>query len=168
MAIISKETKNPVVPFSARPRLSPESLLGSWNVFQMIAMVVYPEPSSSNTTYPTPSSSLSGSMADTEEENKDKQPSLVYSCRECVRKRKPQSFADDGKEVEYANDILWLPGGVSSHLQPTSLGGVVLAVGWLGSDGSRLSMEREYDENGCLAEVRCNSEVRGGWVGGRM
>lgn len=46
--------------------------------------------------------------------------------------------------------------------------GLLLSVGWEVRPGMIVGLEREYDSQGVLAEVRTKTAVRGGWVGGPM
>jgi hypothetical protein len=46
--------------------------------------------------------------------------------------------------------------------------GLQVGLHWLVDDGSCLFIERQYDADGVLAEVRQGSAVKGGWSGGRM
>ena len=46
--------------------------------------------------------------------------------------------------------------------------GVVFRLGWELRDGTVRVLEREYDGDGILIEVRSKNCVRGNWIGGRM
>jgi hypothetical protein len=46
--------------------------------------------------------------------------------------------------------------------------GLVVRTGWEVEAGQMRVLEREYDADGVLVEVRAKSAIRGSWVGGRM
>lgn len=46
--------------------------------------------------------------------------------------------------------------------------GLQIGLHWLVDGGSCLFVERQYDGEGQLAEVRHGTAVKGGWSGGRM
>ena len=46
--------------------------------------------------------------------------------------------------------------------------GLRISVGWLVREGTLIGLQREYDSEGHLTEVRSRTAVRGGWVGGQM
>lgn len=46
--------------------------------------------------------------------------------------------------------------------------GLLMTFGWLAREDTMVLMEREYDSEGQLADVRNSTAVRGGWSGGRM
>ncbi len=46
--------------------------------------------------------------------------------------------------------------------------GLMFSFWWLVSGGTAMMVEREYDGQGNLVEVRHGSAVKGGWAGGKM
>lgn len=46
--------------------------------------------------------------------------------------------------------------------------GLLFSFWWLVADGTAMMVEREYDGQGNLVEVRHGSAVKGGWSGGKM
>eukprot|EP00850_Spirogloea_muscicola_P001924 SM000007S20884 [mRNA] locus=s7:721931:724678:- [translate_table: standard] len=172
-------------PFSQRPRPQLGDVAGSWKVFEVIGTALHHNSSGSG-------SSGDGSQANRQaadlpvevllkeaaardnggaglSNSKAREPvppSILYSCQETAIERSvPGQAGPDGDDDA---SVLWLPGGVTASVEVGDDGGLTLGLGWLCGSGMRLSMRRRYDSAGLLAEVRCASEVKDGWVGGRM
>lgn len=137
--------------FSTRERTLQQELAGSWKVFEVSATAVLPE------------ESVTGSLTD--------RPPYVYLSMETVKRRllpeKPVHFVDEDILDMQDVTVLWLPGGITAYVDQKEDGVLTIGIGWY-NDGVNLVMERVYNANGRLYEVRTKSEVKGGWVGGRM
>eukprot|EP00897_Mesotaenium_endlicherianum_P008707 jgi/Mesen1/7865/ME000042S07310 len=161
MASISASGGEDLVPLSARRRLSSTEVAGKWKVFETTATLLHDQPIDDDNDDVDNDSAGVGAHAE-----------VVYTCKETLKERGLPKAGVRRKEEWGASiddvSILWLPGGVSVTLDITEKGTLLAGVGWLSDEGSRLYLERVYDSRGLLQEVRSGSEVKGGWVGGRM
>lgn len=137
--------------FSQCPRLPPQELVGTWKVFEMSAIAVLPD--------------------NLEAGRSTERPPYVYMSMEMQKRRLlpdiPLHFADEDILDMQDVTVMWLPGGVNAYVDIKEGRTLTIGVGWY-SDGVNLVMERDYSANGKLFEVHTKSEVKGGWVGGRM
>ena len=69
------------------------------------------------------------------------------------------TLEESGASIEDVSH-LWLPAGISSRLEVGAEGELVIGLGWLDKQGSRLFIERHYGCDGRLQEVRSGSEAR--------
>ncbi|KAL5795074.1 hypothetical protein ACOSP7_003668 [Xanthoceras sorbifolium] len=133
-------------PFSQRKRTQPSELTGSWKVFEVSATPVFGE--------------------DTETQESNGTP-YVYLCTETLKKRSlpESSFRFGEEEMLDMQDVtmLWLPGGVSGYVDVKEDGTLCIGVGWYSNEGINLVMERDYEIDGKLKEVRWKSEVKRRW-----
>lgn len=132
-----------VKPFSQRRRVQPSELTGSWKVFEMSATPIYGEENTTEATHGVP---------------------YVYLCTENLKKRSlPENLVYFGEEemldMQDAT-VLWLPGGVTSYVDVNKDGTLCLGVGWYLDEGMNLVMERDYETDGKLKEVRWKSEMK--------
>ncbi|GAQ88127.1 hypothetical protein KFL_004020130 [Klebsormidium nitens] len=162
MEDISASKESPVVPYSLRESTSSSELEGQWKVFERIATVLH---GSEAEDAAGPSAvTVGGPRGDT--------VTVCYSTREVLRERfdetqgKAKGLKIKGRDED--EDVILLPGGVTSTISVKPEGGLTFGVGWLDEDGTRAFMERSYQANGRLDEVRSGQEVKGGWVGGSM
>ncbi|KAJ8556357.1 hypothetical protein K7X08_023115 [Anisodus acutangulus] len=136
-----------VKPFSQRRRVQPSELTGSWKVFEMSATPIYGE---DNTT-----------------EETDRVP-YVYLCTENLKKRSlpenPVYFGEEEMLDMQDATVLWLPGGVTSYVDVNKDGTLCIGVGWYSDEGMNLVMERDYETDGKLKEVRWKSEMKRRWT----
>lgn len=133
-----------VKPFSQRRRIQPSELTGSWKVFEMSATPIYGE---DNTTDGMP---------------------YVYLCTENLKKRSlpenPVYFGEEEMLDMQDATVLWLPGGVTSFVDVNKDGTLCIGVGWYSDEGVNLVMERDYEADGKLKEVRWKSEMKRRWT----
>ncbi|KAI5077373.1 hypothetical protein GOP47_0007197 [Adiantum capillus-veneris] len=137
--------------FSQHARLKPQELIGSWKVFELSATAV---------------------LADNVEAGESNQrPPYVYMTTETKKRRLlpelPLHFSDEDIMDMQDVTVMWLPGGISAYVDVKDDGMLTVGVGWY-ENGVNLVMERDYNTEGNLIEVHNKSEVKGGWVGGRM
>jgi hypothetical protein len=87
------------------------------------------------------------------------------------------SFWLPGGAVVTIRMVQWPPAGMPGAAAAASNGngvssgaarGLQVGLHWLVDGGSCLFVERQYDAEGVLAEVRQGTAVKGGWSGGRM
>lgn len=133
-------------PVSQRKRAQPSELTGSWKVFEVSATPIYDEESAAE------ESGLP----------------YVYLCTETMKKRSlPESSVYFGEEelldMQDAT-VLWLPGGVTGYVDVNKEGILCIGVGWYSDEGINLVMERDYDMDGKLKEVRWKSELKRRWT----
>jgi hypothetical protein len=132
-------------------------LVGTWKVFEMSATPVFSEGDQEE-------ESLSGS-------NQDNRPPFIYMTMETLKRRTlpeiPIHFIDEDVLDMQEVTMMWLPGGISAYVEIKGDGIFTVGVGWY-EDGINLVMERDYTSDGRLYDVRSKTEVKGGWVGGRM
>uniref|UniRef100_A0A7C9A9Z8 Uncharacterized protein n=1 Tax=Opuntia streptacantha TaxID=393608 RepID=A0A7C9A9Z8_OPUST len=137
-----------VKPFSQRKRIRPSELAGPWKVFEVSATPIYGD-----------------ELAIADESNVG--PPYVYLCMETLKKRSlPENPAYFGEEEMLDMQdvtILWLPGGVTAYVDVNSDGTLCIGVGWYSDEGINLVMEREYETDGKLREVRYKTEVKRRW-----
>ncbi|XP_059301735.1 uncharacterized protein LOC132053649 isoform X2 [Lycium ferocissimum] len=135
-----------VKPFSQRRRVQPSELTGSWKVFEMSATPIYSE--------------------DNTMEGIDGVP-YVYLCTENLKKRSlpenPVYFGEEEMLDMQDATVLWLPGGVTSYVDVNKDGTLCIGVGWYSNEGVNLVMERDYETDGKLKEVRWKSEMKRRW-----
>ncbi|KAH9623797.1 hypothetical protein KSS87_011612 [Heliosperma pusillum] len=133
-------------PFSQRKRTCASELTGPWKVFEMSATPIYGD-----------------DMAAQEGDG----PPYVYLCMETVKNRSlPENPAYFGEEeiVDLQDvTVLWLPGGVTSYVDVSKDGILCIGVGWYSDEGINLVMERDYETDGRLREVRTKSELKRRW-----
>lgn len=133
--------------FSQRRRLQPSELSGSWKVFEMSATPIYSEEGVTQETDDVP---------------------YVYLCTENLKKRSlPENPANFGEEEMLDMQdvtVLWLPGGVTSYVDVNKDGILCIGVGWYSDEGVNLVMERDYEMDGKLKEVRWKSEMKRRWT----
>lgn len=133
-------------PFSQRKRIQPSELTGPWKVFEVSATPIY------------------GDDLLTEEIN---DTPYVYLCTETLKKRNlpenPVYFVEEEMLDMQDTTILWLPGGVTSYVEVNEDGILCIGVGWYSDEGINLVMERDYDVDGKLKDVRSKSEVKRMW-----
>lgn len=136
-------------PFSERKRILPSDLTGSWKVFEVSATPIYGEEEEM-----------------TAEESNG--PPCVYFCMETLKKRNlpsnPSYFGEE--EIRDLQDVtvLWLPGGVTAYVDVDKDGILCIGVGWYSDEGINLVMERDYEADGKLKEVRSKTEVKRRWL----
>jgi hypothetical protein len=122
-------------------------LTGSWKVFEISATLVYSEETNV-------------------EEGGDAAP-YVYLCTETLKKRSsPEStnyFGEEERLDMQDMTVLWLPGGVTCYVDINSDGILCTGVGWYSDEGINLVMERDYELDGKLKDVRWKSEVKRRW-----
>lgn len=138
--------------FSQEPRLEPQNLVGTWKVFELSATAVLPDD-------------------DIQSKQSSERPPYVYMTMETQKRRLlPEvsvHFTDEDIMDMQDVTVMWLPGGISAYVDVKDGGILTIGVGWF-NDGINLVMERDYNADGKLCEVHSKSEVKGGWVGGRM
>ncbi|CAM6117380.1 unnamed protein product [Calypogeia fissa] len=125
--------------FSERPRHSPEDIVGSWKVFEVEGMALYPA-------------------------KPDERASFAFYCKESSMKRgfpeMPQLSVEDNSVDLSDFSMSWLTGNVSTYVSLGDTGALTFGVGWVCDDGTRLVMERAYGEDGKLLRVKSKSEIR--------
>ncbi|KAL2892561.1 Dihydroorotate dehydrogenase [Bienertia sinuspersici] len=135
-------------PFSQRRRTRPSELTGSWKVFEMSATPIF------------------GDETEAEAERSNGPP-YVYLCMETMKKRSlpdiPAHFGEEEMIDMQDVAVLWLPGGVTAYVDVNEDGNLCIGVGWYSDEGVNLVMEREYETDGKLREVRWKSEVKRRW-----
>ncbi|XP_047253855.1 uncharacterized protein LOC107845474 isoform X4 [Capsicum annuum] len=133
--------------FSQRRRVQPSELTGSWKVFEMSATPIYGEDNTMEATPGVP---------------------YVYLCTENLKKRSlpehPVYFREEEMLDMQDATVLWLPGGVTSYVDVNKDGTLCIGVGWYSDEGVNLVMERDYETDGKLKEVRWKSEVKRRWT----
>ncbi|XP_015055682.1 uncharacterized protein LOC107002252 [Solanum pennellii] len=136
-----------VKPFSQRRRIQPSELTGSWKVFEVSATPIYGEDNTTETTHGMP---------------------YVYLCTENLKKRSlpenPVYFGEEELLDMQDATVLWLPGGVTSYVDVNKDGTLCIGVGWYSDEGVNLVMERDYEADGKLKEVRSKSEMKRRWT----
>lgn len=141
------EVELDVKPFSQRKRIRPSELTGPWKVFEMSATPIY------------------GDETASEESNGN--PNYVYLCMETMKKRSlhenPAYFGEEEMVDMLDVAVLWLPGGVTAYVDVNNDGILCVGVGWYSVEGINLVMERDYEIDGKLREVRWKSEVKRRW-----
>ncbi|KAL9228821.1 hypothetical protein vseg_004359 [Gypsophila vaccaria] len=134
-------------PFSERKRIRPSELTGPWKVFEMSATPIYGD--------------------DTAEVQESNGPPYVYFCTETMKKRSlpesPVYFREEEMLDMQDVAVLWLPGGVTSYVDVNKDGILCIGVGWYSDEGVNLVMERDYETDGKLREVRSKSELKRRW-----
>eukprot|EP00250_Pteridium_aquilinum_P016812 c23304_g1_i1 orf=616-2226(-) len=137
--------------FSQLSRLKPQELTGTWRVFELSATAIVPD--------------------DLGADRSSERPPYVYMSMETEKRRLspelPVHFADEDIMDIQDVTVMWLPGGISAYVDVKEGGTLTVGVGWY-DDGVNLVMERDYNTDGKLCEVHSKSEIKGGWVGGRM
>lgn len=162
LAICSASKESPVVPYSLRESTSSSELTGQWKVFERIATILHG----------SEAEDAAGPSVVTVNGARGDPVTVSYSAREVLRERfdetqgKAKGLKIKGRDED--EEVILLPGGVTSTILVKPEGGLTFGVGWLDQDGTRAFMERSYQANGRLDEVRSGQEVRGGWVGGSM
>ncbi|KAF5744267.1 hypothetical protein HS088_TW08G00867 [Tripterygium wilfordii] len=135
-----------VKPFSQRKRTHPSELTGSWKVFEVSATPIFDDEMLTQESNDTP---------------------YVYLCSESLKKRNspenPIHFGEEDMLDMQDVTVLWLPGGVTTYVDVNNDGILCIGVGWYSDEGINLVMERDYEMDGKLKEVRCKSEVRRRW-----
>lgn len=138
-----------VKPFSQRKRTQPSELTGSWKVFEVSATPVFRR-----------------EETELEEEDKNGIP-YVYLCTETLKKRHLPESSVHFREEEVLDmqdvTMLWLPGGVTAYVDVKKDGTLCIGVGWYSDEGMNLVMERDYEIDGKLKEVRWKTEVKRRW-----
>ncbi|XP_021755227.1 uncharacterized protein LOC110720499 [Chenopodium quinoa] len=133
-------------PFSQRKRTRPSELAGSWKVFEMSATPIF---------------------ADETTAEISNNPPFVHLCMETMKKRNlpeiPAYFGEEEMIDMQDVAVLWLPGGVTAYVDVDNDGILCIGVGWYSDEGINLVMERDYETDGKLREVRYNSEVKRRW-----
>lgn len=133
-------------PFSQRKRTRPSELTGSWKVFEMSATPIFGDETAAE---------------------KSNGPPYVYLCMETMKKRNlPENPAWFGEEEMIDMQdvaVLWLPGGVTAYVDVNKDGILCIGVGWYSDEGINLVMERDYETDGKLREVRSKTEVKRRW-----
>ncbi|XP_057532537.1 uncharacterized protein LOC130810479 [Amaranthus tricolor] len=133
-------------PFSQRKRTRPSELTGPWKVFEMSATPIF---------------------GDDPKSEKSNGPPFVYLCMETMKNRSlPENPAYFGEEEMIDMQdvaVLWLPGGVTTYVDVNKDGVLCIGVGWYSDEGINLVMERDYETDGKLREVRWKSEVKRRW-----
>lgn len=133
-------------PFSQRKRTQPSELTGSWKVFEMSATPIF---------------------GDETEAEKSNGPPFVYLCMETMKKRSlpeiPAYFGEEEMIDMQDVAVLWLPGGVTAYVDVNKDGILCIGVGWYSDEGINLVMERDYETDGKLREVRWKTEVKRRW-----
>lgn len=133
--------------FSQRRRLQPSELSGSWKVFEMSATPIYSEEDATEDTDDVP---------------------YVYLCTENLKTRSlpenPVYFGEEEMLDMQDATFLWLPGGVTSYVDVNKDGILCIGVGWYSDEGVNLVMERDYEMDGKLKEVRWKSEMKRRWT----
>ncbi|CAN1274284.1 hypothetical protein LINPERPRIM_LOCUS15339 [Linum perenne] len=133
-------------PFSLRKRTRPSELTGSWKVFEMSATPIYEQEEMTDINNGSP---------------------YVYLCTETLKKRSlpgnPVYFREEEMVDTQDVTILWLPGGVTAYVDVNKEGILCIGVGWYSDEGINLVMERDYDLDGNLKEVRSKTEVKRRW-----
>ncbi|CAN4099422.1 unnamed protein product [Withania somnifera] len=136
-----------VKPFSQRRRVQPSELTGSWKVFEMSATPIYGEDNIIEATHGMP---------------------YVYLCTENLKKRSlpenPLYFGEEEMLDMQDATVLWLPGGVTSYVDVNKDCTLCIGVGWYSDEGVNLVMERDYETDGKLKEVRWKSEMKRRWT----
>ncbi|CAL1388861.1 unnamed protein product [Linum trigynum] len=135
-------------PFSQRRRLRPSELIGSWKVFEMSATPIFGQEIISDI-------------------NDNGSSPYVYLCTETLKKRSlPGNSVHFGEEEMLDTQdvtVLWLPGGVTAYVDVNKEGILCIGVGWYSDEGINLVMERDYDLDGNLKEVRSKTELKRRW-----
>ncbi|CAL5219058.1 g818 [Coccomyxa viridis] len=145
---------------SAAPRPGPAQMAGPWKVFDVTAV-------------PVPDEAAIGD---------DPKTLLMYFSNETQQDWRPGK-----REPDEAGGAFWLPGNVLLELHmipPTSRGsdgdaeegmelqaqgrGLCISFSWLINDKTLIGLQREYDADGNLLEVRSRTAILGNWAGGRM
>ncbi|XP_009625639.1 uncharacterized protein [Nicotiana tomentosiformis] len=141
------DTELDVKLFSQRRRLQPSELSGSWKVFEMSATPIYSEEDATEDTDDVP---------------------YVYLCTENLKTRSlpenPVYFGEEEMLDMQDATFLWLPGGVTSYVDVNKDGILCIGVGWYSDEGVNLVMERDYEMDGKLKEVRWKSEMKRRWT----
>ncbi|XP_074272982.1 uncharacterized protein LOC141596664 [Silene latifolia] len=134
-------------PFSQRKRTRASELTGPWKVFEMSASPIYGD-----------------DMATQEGDG----PPYVYLCMETMKKRSlpenPSYFGEEEMVDLQDVTVLWLPGGVTSYVDVSKDGILCIGVGWYSDEGINLVMERDYETDGKLREVRSKTEIKRRWT----
>lgn len=96
-------------------------------------------------------------------------PAIAFSCKETSVSRTVSAVASHGicadSSVAGEAKVLDLPGNISATVQISESGMLTIGVGWLVEDGTRICIERDYDQVGNLVQVRSSTDVKGGWIG---
>lgn len=146
----TSEVELDVKPFSQRKRIRPSELAGQWKVFEMSATPIYGD-----------------DIAATPDETNGGGPPYVYLCMETLKKRSlPENPAYFGEEEMLDMQdvtVLWLPGGVTAYVDVKNDGILCIGVGWYSDEGINIVMERDYDTDGKLRDIRYKSEVKRRW-----
>ncbi|CAN0913979.1 hypothetical protein LINGRAHAP2_LOCUS28262 [Linum grandiflorum] len=133
-------------PFSQRRRTRASELAGSWKVFEINATPIFGQEEMADINNGSP---------------------YVYLCTETLKKRSlpgnPVHFREE--EIVDTRDVtvLWLPGGVTAYVDVNREGVLCIGVGWYSEEGVNLVMERDYELDGSLKEVRSKTEVKRRW-----
>ena len=137
--------------FSQKPRLQQQDLVGTWKVFELSATPVFPD--------------------NQEESGSTDRPPFIYMTMETLKRRTlpeiPIHFVDEDILDMQDVTVMWLPGGINAYVEIKGDGIFTIGVGWY-EDGVNLVMERDYTSDGKLSDVRSKTEIKGGWIGGRM
>lgn len=137
-----------VTPFSLLESTSSTDLAGQWKVFERIATVLHGNEAEAAA---GPSTVTVGSQ-------RGGAVTLSYSTREVLRERvdetqgKAKGLKMKGRDED--EEVILLPGGVTSTISVKPEGGLTFGVGWLDADGTSAFMERSYQADGRLDEVR--------------
>ncbi|CAK0747075.1 hypothetical protein CVIRNUC_001740 [Coccomyxa viridis] len=154
------DTSQILPELSKAPRPAAAKMAGPWKVFDVTAV-------------PVPDETAVGD---------DPKTLLMYFSSETQQDWRPGK-----REPDEAGGAFWLPGNVLLELQmvpPMSRGeagdaqegmelqeqgrGLCISFSWLINDKTLIGLQREYDTEGALLEVRSRTAILGNWAGGRM
>ncbi|KAK9808796.1 hypothetical protein WJX72_003812 [[Myrmecia] bisecta] len=146
--ICAHTQSQPRAELTQAARLLPQDLQGSWQVFGISGIPI------------TETDVLTGA----------ERKINVFHSQETQQRWEPPA-------LQPSNDggTLWLPGQVLLQLSmsPPVEGagrnrGIIISFSWMARDNMLIGVQREYDAAGELLEVRTQTAIRDGWVGGRM
>ncbi|KAK9834414.1 hypothetical protein WJX74_001305 [Apatococcus lobatus] len=150
-----KQSTEPVIE---GPRLSPRKLAGQWKVFDVES---------------TP-------FVDQDPLTDEEKLAFLYFSRETGQTWKPDAapgVSEDGAAIWLPNNVLVellmtdqgasRPAGSKVRRTSRSPRGMIISFSWLQRKDIMLGVQRHYDHQGELTEIRNRTAVRGGWVGGQ-
>eukprot|EP00879_Flechtneria_rotunda_P029684 GHRR01032123.1.p1 GENE.GHRR01032123.1~~GHRR01032123.1.p1 ORF type:complete len:450 (+),score=206.08 GHRR01032123.1:188-1351(+) len=168
------------------PRAQPQQLGGTWNVFLVAANPVVEENPD------TLQDEVVFAYSSREERQHWHVPGITSSAavgdmtsnNASNSSHGPKAAAAEQLDDEGTGGSFWLPGNAVATLRmvpvpssdPSSSKtngssgsrGLLIGLHWLVDGGSCVFVERQYDADGQLMEVRHGTAVKGGWSGGRM
>lgn len=107
-------------------------------------------------------------MEDTASANINKNDATYMTDGQTVSSSTSQASASSNGNGKHAAVLATTPQMLSAGTAAAVPRGFVMSFGWVVEEGTVMFIERQYDGQGCLMEVRQGTAVKGGYNGGQM